>query len=187
MRQISLIALLITHFVFNGFSQNFIPYNFDQNGVIKIPSNFKNAELTPNNNKIVVLKANGNIDGHNFYVKFSYEQLERNYSQNELRNSKERIFAVLTEDFNKTKRSLPSIGSVLLNSFPNEFIEIDKAIGGKYSYNYKVPKVSNEIRTTTIYQLYYQDKKYYLTFGWSNEVNDKSIELSKKIINSIRL
>lgn len=96
------------------------------------------------------------------------------------------IFSFLTEDYNKTKRSLPSIGSVLLDFSSNEFIEIDIAIGGKYSYNYKVPKVSNEIRTTTIYQLYYKDKKYYLTFGWNTEENEKSIELSNLIIASIR-
>lgn len=186
MKQLSLLTLLITHLVFNSFSQTFITYNFNKTGVIKIPSNFKNAESSPGGDKTVVVKANGNIDGHNFYVKFSYEQLDRKYSQNELRNSKDMFFSVLTEDFNKTKRSMPSIGSVLVNSFPNEFIEIDNAIGGKYSYNYKVPRLGNEIRTTTIYQLYYQDKKYYLTFGWSSEVNEKSIELAKKIINNIR-
>lgn len=70
-----------------SYSQTFTTYNFGQNGVIKIPSSFKNAELVPGSNKIAVLKANDNIDGHNFYVKFSYEQLENNYSQTELQNS----------------------------------------------------------------------------------------------------
>lgn len=184
MKKIFLFLVIVFSNVAITISQTFSTYKFDQNGKIEIPSDFKNADLAANSSKIVVIKANGNIDGYNFYIKFSYMTMDKSYTQTELRNNKEMIFENLTQEFNKTKNDLPKIGATLLKSFPNETIEIDKAIGGKFSYDYTNPKTGE--RTTVIYQLYYQNKMYFLTMAWSKEINDKSILLSKKIISSIK-
>ena len=157
---------------------------FGTNGRIEIPSDFKNADLISNSSKIVVVKANLNIEGYNFYIKFSYSQLEKSYTIQELKNSKGMIFDKLTQDLENTRIGVSKLGTTILETSPNQIVSIDKAYGGLYSYTYKNQRIPEE-RKTIIYQIYYLDKLYFLTFGWSKEIEVKSQVLLQNIVSSI--